>query len=771
MSDWQQVKRIFNSALECDIQDRERFLAGACDGDVALRRRVDELLASYSTDFLELDLDVGADRGDRIEGSRLKHGDIIGHYEILKLIGVGGMGEVYLAHDSRLGRKVAIKFLNERYESNASNIERFIQEAKAASALNHPNILTIHEIGESGGSHYIVSEYVDGHRLRTIMESERLELSKVLNISVQVAEALSAAHSARIVHRDIKPENIVVRRDGYAKVLDFGLAKLFPEPASFIGLEDETIKQNQTAKGLILGTVSYMSPEQARGETVDARTDIFSLGSVIYEMLTGRTPFAGASMPETFANLLDKDPKPISEFVVGVPDSLGDIVAKMLRKERDERYQMMKDLLIDLKNVTARTSGKINSVVSLGHGEATAIMERTTGDVGHTTFGRDRASNRPLKRTRVIVVSVLLVLAIAVAGIFTSLYLRSTPSEQVRNQKSAKSPAYDLYIRGKVKVTGVNVDDNSAAIDLLEQAVAVDPNYAEAWAALAEAYNFRSFYFAPESEQKKLDENAAVAVEKAIDLDPNLAEAHFARGLVLWTHANRFPHEQTIQAFKRAIDLNPNFDEAHHWLGVVYLHIGLLDEAWDETQKALALNPNNTRGRFRLGVIDVYRGQFEDALSVFKTIPPDSSPEDIYRQKAIALFELGRFTEAQAVVDQFLIEYPSDLGGCVTSINAMLLAKAGKQQEAEQAIRHAIEIGQGFGHFHHTAYYIASAYAIMNKPDDAMKWLENAADDGFPCYPYFAIDPNLDNIRKDPRFISFMEKGQAQVEAFRKKIR
>jgi tetratricopeptide (TPR) repeat protein len=768
-NDWQKIKAIFNSVLEMSPDARAEYMADVCQGDANLRENVEELLNSYESDFMER---PDVTREENI-GGRISTGSMLGRYEIVRLLGSGGMGEVYLAKDDRLDRKVAIKILNEKYESSEANLRRFIQEAKAASALNHPNILTIHEIGKTETTHYIVSEYIEGKTLREIIVERRLKLSETKDIAAQIAGALLAAHAAGIIHRDIKPENIVVRNDGYVKLLDFGLAKLLPQQPSFIGLEEATVKQNQTEEGVVLGTVSYMSPEQARADSVDSRTDIFSLGCVVHEMIAGRTPFAGRSTAETFANLINKDPRPMSEFVAGVPDELQRIVSKMLCKELADRYQTMRELINDLKDLSAYASERYDSTSSAEQNQSTAVFEQTTDGLRHSTAATGSSAKwyRRPKPAGGIVAIVLLMIAVIGTAIFASVYWRSATPEPAETQTGVRSPAYDLYIRGKVKVTSVNLNDNSAAINLLEQAVAIDPNYAQAWAALAQAYNYRSFYFAPVSEQKTLDENAAVAVEKAMEINPNLAEAHFARGLVLWTHGNRFPHEQTIQAFKRAIDLNPDFDEAHHWLGVVYLHIGLLDEAWDETQKALALKPDNTRGRFRLGVIDVYLGKYEDALSVFKTVPPDSNPEDIYRQQAAALFELGRFTDAQAVVDQFLKNYPADIGGCVTSINAMLLAKAGKRQEAEQAIRHSIEIGQGFGHFHHTAYYIASAYAIMNKPDEAMEWLQSAADDGFPCYSFFAIDPNLNNLRNDPRFISFMEKGKAQMDAFRREIK
>jgi tetratricopeptide (TPR) repeat protein len=242
--------------------------------------------------------------------------------------------------------------------------------------------------------------------------------------------------------------------------------------------------------------------------------------------------------------------------------------------------------------------------------------------------------------------------------------------------------------------------------------------------------------------------------------------AHFVRGYLLWSPANRFPHEQAIQAFKRAIALDPNLDEAHHQLGVVYTHIGLLDKAWDEVEKALAINPTNTMARFRLGVVNLYRARYEDALSVFKTVPREANPALVDRTVATALFQLGRTQEASEVVEDYLKTYPTDEGGNVTSVKAMLLAKAGKAREAEETIQRAIEIGKSFTHFHHTTYNIASAYALLNKPDQALKWLQYTVDDGFPCYPLFENDANLNSLRKDERFIAFMAKLKQQWERY-----
>ena len=331
---------------------------------------------------------------------------------------------------------------------------------------------------------------------------------------------------------------------------------------------------------------------------------------------------------------------------------------------------------------------------------------------------------------------------------------------------SIDSRAYDLYLRGKVNVAIENRVNNDAAIALFRQAIALQPDFAPAYAELARAYNIKSRYFAENAEKAKLTEDAEVAVDKSLALDPNVAEGHFARGLLLWTHAKRFPHEQTIKSYLRAIELNPKFDEAHHQLGFVYLHVGLLDDGWAELEKALAINPGNTLARYRFGVIHMCRGEYEDALGIFKSTPLENNPSLWTSQMTTALFRLGRIEEADEMIDAFLKKYPKDEGGAVTSVSAMILAKAGDARGAEDAIARSIAAGRNYGHFHHTAYNIASAYALLNRPAEAVKWLEETADDGFPCYPLFESDRHLDSLRTDPRFIAFMTRVRRQWQNY-----
>jgi serine/threonine protein kinase len=276
---------------------------------------------------------------------------VLGHYSIINKIGAGGMGEVYLAQDQKLDRKVALKVLPADLSSNEQRMRRFVQEAKAASALNHPNIITIYEIGDQDSRHFIVTELIEGETLRQRMKHQHVRLSDILEFAIQTAGAMAAAHTAGIVHRDIKPENIMVRRDGYIKVLDFGLAKLTQPEGSTTDTEAPTKALVDTGAGTVVGTANYMSPEQAKGKRVDGRTDIWSLGAVIYEMVTGHVPFEGETPTEVIGLILNKEPLPLARYDRAAPAELERIVAKALTKDLEERYQTAKDLLVDLKRL------------------------------------------------------------------------------------------------------------------------------------------------------------------------------------------------------------------------------------------------------------------------------------------------------------------------------------------------------------------------------------------------------------------------------------
>ncbi len=330
---WQQVRRIFEDALEQPSAARLAFLNNACGADDELRREVEALFAANET----------AAVASKQPGT-MRVGEVLGHFEIEALLGRGGMGEVYLARDQRLQRQVALKVLRADFTHDPARVRRFEQEARAASALNHPNIAMIFDLGESARGHFIAMEYVAGQTLRARLRAGRLPLKTALELALQLAEALAAAHQAGVIHRDIKPENLMLRPDGYLKVLDFGLAKLTETRASA-----GRAAHSSTTPGTVLGTVSYMSPEQARGQAVDARTDLFSLGIVLYELATGRLPFDGETPSDVLAAILKSEPPALTEFLPAVPVAFQHVVARALRKARDERYQTADELLGDLR--------------------------------------------------------------------------------------------------------------------------------------------------------------------------------------------------------------------------------------------------------------------------------------------------------------------------------------------------------------------------------------------------------------------------------------
>lgn len=339
----------------------------------------------------------------------------------------------------------------------------------------------------------------------------------------------------------------------------------------------------------------------------------------------------------------------------------------------------------------------------------------------------------------------------------------------VTQQQNPDAPvnveAYDDYLRGKFYLYRQTREDNEVAIAALERTVTKDPNFAAAHAALAQAYTWKLFLFVPS--EKQLEEKAFVAVEKALALDPNSAVAYLARGRLLWTPANHFPHDRAIREYRRALELDPTLDEARNQLALVYCHIGALDEALQESKLALTTDPNNNLAQYRIGQTLNFQMKYDEALSVLRAIPQNANPALIGHQTAWALFNLGKREEASAMLEQLLKDHPEDSGGVFTSVQAVLAAAAGQVKLAEDRIKAAIEKGRGFGHFHHTAYHIACAYALMNKPDEAMKWLEAAAEDGFPCYPLFAKDSNLDKLRQDARFLAFLSKQKQRWEYYR----
>src|SRR5262245_26315271 len=354
---WRQVDQLFQAALERAPEERTAFVSEACGGDDSLCREVEALLAAdgETNGFIEAPAYAVAAPLLVEDETPSPVGKIIGHYQVISLVGRGGMGEVYRASDSKLSREVAVKVLPSAFSADRGRLRRFEREARAASALNHPNIITIHEVGQTEHLHFIVTEWVEGQTLRERLANGRMKLNEALEVTIQIAAALQAAHEAGIIHRDIKPENVMLRRDGLVKVLDFGLAKLIERQAPTDDSKAPVVAELSTESGTVLGTARYMSPEQARALEVDARSDIFSLGVALYEMITGRTPFEGVNVIDVMGAMLNREPAPLNAHAPNsaeaAPAELQRVVSKALRKDRDERYQLVREMLLDLKSL------------------------------------------------------------------------------------------------------------------------------------------------------------------------------------------------------------------------------------------------------------------------------------------------------------------------------------------------------------------------------------------------------------------------------------
>ena len=429
---WQRLESLFHEASGLEPGARGAFLEERCAGDLTLREEVESLLesADQPMDFIERPIrDAAQSVVESRRPSVLRPGMKFSRYEVIRSAGAGGMGQVYLAHDTQLRRNVALKLLTPHLTRDPRVVRRFAQEAKAASALNHPNILTLYDFGEVDGVYYIASEYVEGETLRQRIRKEKLGVAEAAGISAQVASALVAAHERGIVHRDIKPANLMVRNDGIVKLLDFGIAKLSDEAGSRRG--GDTV-QSVSDAGAVLGTVRYMSPEQARGQVVDARSDLFSLGVVMYEMVTGQAPFQGETTSDVIAEILKSEPVPLTTAVPGLSPQFEAIVERAIRKNRDERYQSAAEMLHDLEEFRKETEFqeklKQSGVLAVEEGPLVSAGE-TTRHGGTVLAAVDAGRRKWLNLVLALALFALLAAAIALRSRWQGHTVENPPRE------------------------------------------------------------------------------------------------------------------------------------------------------------------------------------------------------------------------------------------------------------------------------------------------------------------------------------------------------
>src|SRR6266404_1845521 len=529
---WQQVEKVLQAALDCAPGERAAFLEQSCAGDPQLQAEASSLVWAHDAalDFIEepaMAQDARVILGDH----RVRNlGREIGPYKIIDELGSGGMGEVYLAQDARLDRLVALKVLPAYFVSDDARLGRFQREARAASALNHPNILTIHEVGDLDGVHFIATEFIDGHTIRELIAAGDLSIADVLDLVGQVAAALSAAHAAGIVHRDIKPENIMRRGDGIVKVLDFGIVKLLEQTQP----ETSTYTRSQTETGAVLGTVGYMSPEQARGLEVDERTDIWSLGVVLYEMLAHRPPFTGATRMDTIVAILEREPSPLLQrnddpLLFG----LWTIVARTLQKEAADRYQSAVELLSDLSVLRQRLEIIGCSTVQIAFSSVgqtlSGVSVALDNKAGVLRVAPDRLSSSWLgesngyRRYRLLALSVVMMVTLVLGGVF--LYRRFGP--QTNPEGAAPALASKPYTEMNEAEQFKFVDDQEQRISAMmgERPVKLNQEALEAIKRRVDHYAYReeSIYNNPDGESLN------VIYARAVPYVPLIARSFAAR--------------------------------------------------------------------------------------------------------------------------------------------------------------------------------------------------------------------------------------------------
>ncbi|HEV2201829.1 MAG TPA: protein kinase [Bryobacteraceae bacterium] len=775
----------------------------------------------------------------------LAAGTRLGPYEIIAPLGAGGMGEVYRARDTRLGRDVAVKVLPEHLAGNPVSLARFERETQAVAVLAHPNILVLHDVGEQDGIHYAVTELLEGGTLGDRLRRGPLPWRKAVEWGAAVAEGLAAAHSKTIVHRDIKPANIFVTSDGRVKILDFGLARWEPK----ISEGDATVTLAATEAGTVMGTVGYMSPEQVRGEEANASSDVFSLGVVLYEMVSGVRPFSGKSAPETMSAILKEEPPSIADSAKQAPADLARVIERCLAKNPAQRFHSAHDLAFALRGLMSvtdqqpvavptskarlrlpiatasavlilcaagffywrsRASPAIDSLAVLpfanmaGSPDADYLSDGITESlidslsqlpnlkvmsrsavfrykgketdpraVGRELGVRAVLTGRVIERGDNLAVRAELVNvadnsalwgeqynrkvmdALAVQSdiahqIVEKLKLRLSSQQmtQMAKHQTANPEAYQLYLKGRFYAAKFDAQNLHKGMDYLNQAIAVDPNYALAYDGLSYYYALVTDWFMPSTEAGP---KAIGAARKALELDDSLAEAHVELAQEYswydydWQNAER--------EFRRALDLNSSFaDESHGWYLV---WVGRTEEGLAELRNAEALDPLSAEVCDITGwMLYAARRNDEAVMQLRKCLEIDPSYWPPYYNIAQVYEQQGRFPEAIAAAQKGVDILPENPSVPLAEL-ARAYALSGRRADAQKALDQLLALSK---RVQVSKYALATVYIALGDKDQAIARLEQAYAEHSFMIAGTKVDPELNPLRSDPRFQALLRK-------------
>jgi serine/threonine protein kinase/tetratricopeptide (TPR) repeat protein len=779
-------------------------------------------------------------------------GQTISHYRIVEQLGAGGMGVVFKAQDNRLERAVALKFLPENLAQQPQALERFRREARAASALNHPGICTIYDVGEQDGRAFIAMEFIDGETLRGHIHGKPLPLDEQLDLGIQIAEALDAAHAEGIIHRDIKPANIFVTKRGRAKVLDFGLAKLIPKGIATAAADSPAAPSDSTSVlGIISGTPSYMSPEQVRGDVLDARTDIFSLGLVLYEMATGTQAFRGGTGGAIIEAVLTRPPASVCSINPHVPPRLETIIDKALRKDRGQRYQHASDILADLQRLkrasdsgsvdrepdtqsvpaspgdplssasnpgsrastqpsgsfrAPRVSKMISSLAvlpfenvsrdpendylsdgitsSLINNLATVpklrVMARSTvfrykgREIDPQAIGRElhvRAvlTGRMMQSGGSLRIDTELVDVATGSQIWGAQFDRKpgdifTIQDEISHEISGKlrlqltraekkrlvrrhtedPEAYRLYLQGRHHWNRWTEEGFYKAIGYFHQATQKDPGYALAYAGVADSYVLLGWnsYLPP---KEAFPEGKAAAL-RALELAPDLGEAHTDLAAVLWLHDWQWPEAQ--REFQRSLELSPCYPTANHYYAEYLMTMGRHAEALSRMKKSLELDPLSLIINVAIGWGYYHARQYDQAIEqLLRTVELDPNYPMTHWLLGLLYRKTARYDSAIRAGEKGV-----QLSGGSPLMRAALAqsyAEAGGVKDAQQILDDLTKLAQ---HKYVAPQFFAGIHIGLGENDRALEYLEKSCAEHCHWLIYLHIDPGMDSLRGNPRF-------------------